>query len=51
MEAQIEEEGNNFQRCIGSVRESLLQQVEPNIKQIEDQCRAVFKCIQSISTS
>ena len=40
MEAQIEEEGNNFQRCIGSVRESLLQQVEPNIKQIEDQCRA-----------
>jgi hypothetical protein len=40
MEAQIEEEGNNFQRCIGSVRESLLQQMEPNIKQIENQCRA-----------
>ena len=40
LEAQIEEEGKIFQRCIGSVRESLLQQVEPNIKQIEDQCRA-----------
>jgi hypothetical protein len=40
LEAQIENEGTKFQRCIGSVRESLLQQVEPNIKQIEDQCRA-----------
>jgi hypothetical protein len=40
LEAQIEEEGKKIQRCIGSVRESLLQQVEPNIKQIEDQCRA-----------
>jgi hypothetical protein len=40
LEAHIEEEGNIFQRCIGSVRESLLQQVEPNIKRIEDQCRA-----------
>jgi hypothetical protein len=40
LEAQNEEEGNKFQRCIGSVRESLLQQVEPNIKQLEYQCRA-----------
>jgi hypothetical protein len=40
LEAQIEEEGKQFQRYIGSVRESLLQQVEPNIKQVEDQCRA-----------
>jgi hypothetical protein len=40
LEAQIEEEEKKIQRCIESVRESLLQQVEPNIKQIEDQCRA-----------
>ena len=40
LEAQIEEEGTHFQRCVGSLRESLLQKVEPNIKQIEDQCRA-----------
>jgi type IV secretory pathway VirD2 relaxase len=40
LEAQIEEEEKQFQRCIGSVRESLLQLVEPNIKKIEDQCRA-----------
>jgi hypothetical protein len=34
LEAQIEEEEKKIQRCIESVRESLLQQVEPNIKQI-----------------
>ena len=38
-QAQIEEEGKHFQRCISSVRDSLLQQVEPNIKQIEDHCK------------
>jgi hypothetical protein len=34
----IKEEEHDFQRCIGSVRESLLQQVESNIKQINDHC-------------
>ena len=40
LQAQIKEEEHDFQRCIGSVRDSLLQQVEPNIKQIDDHCKA-----------
>ena len=37
---QIEEEEQHFQRCLSSVRDSLKQQVEPNIKQIDDHCKA-----------
>jgi hypothetical protein len=55
LQAQIKEEEHDFQRRIGSVRESLLQQVKPNIKQIDDHRKAgevlLFKCIQSISIS
>ena len=40
LQVQIKEEELDFQGSIGSVRESLLQQVEPNIKQLEYQCRA-----------
>jgi hypothetical protein len=40
LQGQIKEEEHDFQRCIGSVRESLLQQVESNIKQINDHCKA-----------
>ena len=40
LQAQIEEEEHDFQTCIEFVRDSLLQQVEPNIKQIDDHCKA-----------
>ena len=40
LQVQIKEEELDFQGSIGSVRESLLQQVEPNIKQINDHCKA-----------
>ena len=39
-QAQIEEKEQHFQRCLSSVRDSLKQQVEPNIKQIDDHCKA-----------
>ena len=38
LQVQIKEEEHDFQRCIGSVTESLLQQMEPNIKQIDVHC-------------
>jgi uncharacterized protein YnzC (UPF0291/DUF896 family) len=40
LQDQIEEEEQHFQRCLSSVRDSLKQQVEPNIKQIDDHCKA-----------
>jgi uncharacterized protein YnzC (UPF0291/DUF896 family) len=40
LQAQIEEKEQHFQRCLSSVRDSLKQQVEPNIKQIDDHCKA-----------
>jgi hypothetical protein len=43
LQAQIEEEEHDFQTCIEFVRDSLLQQVEPNIKQIDDHCKAVMQ--------
>ena len=46
LQAQIKEEEHDFQRRIGSVRESLLQQVKPNIKQIDDRCKAGEEVLQ-----
>ena len=46
LQVQIKEEETDFQRYIGSVRESLLQQVAPNIKQIEDHCKAGEEVLQ-----
>jgi len=46
LQVQIKEEETDFQRYIGSVKESLLQQVEPNIKQIEDHCKAGEEVLQ-----
>jgi hypothetical protein len=40
LQAHIGEEEQHFQRCLLSVRDSLKQQVEPNIKQIDDHCKA-----------
>ena len=46
LQVQIKEEEYAFQRCIESVRESLLLQVEPNIKQINDHCKAGEEVLQ-----
>ena len=40
LQGQIEEEEQHFQRCLSSVRDSLKQQVEPNIKKIDEHCKA-----------
>jgi hypothetical protein len=46
LQVQIKEEEQDFQRRIQSVRESLLQQVKPNIKQINDHCKAGEEVLQ-----
>ena len=46
LQVQIKEEEQDFQGSIGSVRESLLQQMEPNIKQINDHCKAGEEILQ-----
>ena len=46
LQVQIKEEEHDFQRCIESVRESLLLQVEPNIKQIDDHRKAGEEILQ-----
>ena len=46
LQGQIKEEEHDFQRCIGSVRDSLLQQVESNIKQIDDHFKAGEEVLQ-----
>ena len=46
LQVQIKEEEQDFQRRIQSVRESLLQQVKPNMKQINDHCKAGEEVLQ-----
>jgi hypothetical protein len=51
LQVQIKEEEHDFQGSIGSVRESLLQQVEPNIKQINDHSSLLCVIIGSANMS